>query len=236
MNWQENLRAVAQLAGDPAYEEDPDFLAIVPQAIRFAEDLILRDLDLLSTVVEDDTGQLTANRRRFILPTDSGTFIVTEQLLPIVNDVQQAPLLPTSRETIDALFPSEIAPSSPSVPQFWAPLDQASVLVAPPPDQNYTMLVRGTMRPASLAPDSDEGTFISTQLGDLFLAAECEFLVGAWLKKWSPQAGDPGSAIGWRQEYKRRKDPALVQEARKKLQAQGFGNRLPSPVATPPQT
>ena len=229
MNWQENLRALVQLLGDAAYEEDPDFTAILPQAVSFAENLILRDLDLLSTVVEDDTGTLTQNRRRFVLPTDVGVFIVTEQIMPIVNGVQQAPLLPTSRETIDALFPSEQAPSNPSIPLFWAPLDQSSVLVAPPPDQNYRMLVRGTMRPASLNPKSEEGTFISTQLSDLFLAAEASFAVGQWQKNTE-------RAAAWMAEYEKRKNPALVEECRKKLQAQGFGNRLPSPIATPAQS
>jgi len=229
MNYQENLRALAQLLGDAAYEEDPDFTAILPQAITFAENLILRDLDLLSTVVEDETAQATQNRRRFILPTETGTFIVVEQIMPIVNGVQQPPLLPTSRETIDALFPSEQAPSNPSVPQFWGPLDQAAVLVGPAPDQDYYMLVRGTMRPSSLNPKSEEGTFISTQLSDLFLAAEASFMVGEWQK-------NPQGAATWSAEYDRRKNPALVEEARKKLQAQGFGNRLPSPVATPVQT
>lgn len=236
MNYQENLRALAQMAGDAAYEEDPDFLAILPQAITFAENLILRDLDLLSTVVEDNTGQLTQNRRRFVLPTDVGTFIVTEQILPIVDGVQQVPLLPTSRETIDALYPSEIAPSDPSVPTLWAPLDQAAVLVAPPPSANYSMLVRGTMRPASLSPTNDTGTFISTQLSDLLLAAEAEFLIGHWQKSWNPQSGAPSTPQGWRDEYQRRMSPALVEESRKKLAGQGFGNRLPSPIATPAQT
>lgn len=229
MNYQENLRALAQLLGDAAYEEDPDFTAILPQAISFAENLILRDLDLLSTVVEDDSGTLTQNRRRFELPTEEGTFIVTEQLLPIVDGVQQAPLLPTSRETIDALFPAEQAPSNPSIPQFWAPLDQTSVLVAPPPDQNYRMLVRGTVRPASLNAKSDVGTFISTQLSDLFLAAEMVFLRGQWQKSAE-------GAATWAADYERRKTPALVEESRKKLAGQGWGSRLPSPISTPPQT
>lgn len=229
MNWQENLRALAQLAGDAAYEEDPDFTAILPQAVSFAENLILRDLDLLTTVVEDNTGQVTQNRRRFVLPTDIGVFIVTEQILPIVDEVQQAPLLPTSRETIDALWPAEQAPSNPSVPQYWAPLDQATVLVGPPPDQDYSMLVRGTMRPASLNPKSDTGTFISTQLSDLFLAAEATFIVGQWLKNTE-------RATAWLTEYERRKTPALIEESRKKLQSGGWGNRLPSPVSSPPQT
>lgn len=229
MNWQENLRALAQLLGDAAIEEDSDFTAVLPQAVIVAENMILRDLDLLSTVIEDDTGTVTQNRRRFVLPTGAGTFIVTEQILPIVDGVQQAPLLPTSRETIDAMWPAEQAPSNPSVPQYWAPLDQASVLVGPPPSENYSMLVRGTMRPASLDPKSAEGTFISTQLSDLFLAAEMAFLRGQWQKNVE------GGAT-WSAEYEKRKNPAWIEECRKKLASAGWNARLPSPVATPAQT
>ncbi len=236
MNWQENLRALAQLAGDAACEEDPDFIAILPSAITFAENQILRDLDLLSTVVEDTTGRLTQNRRRFVLPVGTGTFIVVSQILPIVDGIQQAPLLPTSAETIDALYPSEFAPSQPSIPQFWAPLDQATVLVGPPPDTNYYCLVRGTMRPATLDPKSTTGTFISTQMVDLFIAAEASFLIGAWQKNWSPQGNDPASAVGWMAEYERRKNPAWIEESRKKLMSLGWNARLPSPIADPKQT
>ncbi len=236
MNYQENLIALAQLAGDAAYEQDSDFQAILPTAILFGENMILRDLDLLSTRVEDSTGRLTQNRRIFILPTSAGTFIVLENLRPIINGVYGQPLIPTSRETIDMLYPSELAPSQPSIPQFWAPLDQATVLVGPPPDQDYFMACFGTQRPATLDPKNKVGTFISTQLADLFIAAQACFLIGAWEKNWSPQGDDPTTAVGWLAEYERRKGSALVEESRKKLQSGGWGSRLPSPIASPPQS
>ncbi len=236
MNYRENLVALAQLAGDPSYEQDADFQAILPTAILFAENAILRDLDLLSTRVEDSTGKLTQNRRLFILPTDVGTFIVVETIRPIVDGVYGQPLLPVSHETIDMLFPGETAPSQPSVPQFWAPRDQATVFVGPAPDQDYYMCVFGTQRPATLDPKNNLGTFISTQLPDLFLAAEASFMIGAWQKNWSPQGDDPTTSVGWLSEYARRMNPALVEECRKKLQSGGWGSRLPSPIASPPQT
>jgi hypothetical protein len=236
MNWKENLVAMAQLAGDASYEQDPDFEAVLPSAIMFAENLILRDLDLLSTRVTDDTGKLTANRRQFILPTDVGTFIVLEVLRPIVNGVYGTPLIPMSRESLDMLFPSEVAPSQPSIPQFWCPVDQATVLVGPAPDDNYAMQCFGTQRPATLDPKNEKGTFISTQLADLFVAAQACFLIGAWEKNWSPQADDPATAVGWQAEYQRRRDPALVEEARKRIASAGWGSRLPNPIASPPQS
>lgn len=235
MNYTENVRRLAQLAGDAAYEQDPDFNAILPAAIEFAELQILRDLDLLATRVTDDSGRLTQNRRTFVLPTAVGTFIVVEELRVIVNQGYQTPLWPMTKESLDMLFPSEAAPSQPSVPQYWAPLDQASVLVAPAPDQNYFVSCFGTMRPASLDPKTNLGTFISTQLPDLFIAAEASFMIGAWQKNWAPQAGDPTTAAGWLAEYVRRKTPALVEETRKRLASSGWGSRLPNATATPPQ-
>lgn len=237
MNWQDNLRRLAQLAGDMAYEQDADFQAILPAAVEFAELKILRDLDLLSTRVEDSSGRATANSKRFVLPTAIGTFIVVEEVRVIdPNGIYGPPLWPMSRESIDMIFPDRNAPSNPSVPQYWAPFDQATLFIGPPPDQNYYMAIIGTMRPTPLNPKSTTGTFISTQLPDLFIAAEAEFLIGAWQKNWSPQADDPVTAAGWGAEYQRLMTPAAVEEARKRLASTGWGSRLPNPIATPPQS
>ena len=235
MNWQDNLKAVAQLAGDAAYEQDPDFQAVLPSAITYAENRILRDLDLLATRVEDDTGKCTQNRRQFVLPNGTGTFIVVEVVRLLVGGVYGAPLLPVSREALDSMWPAEQAPSQPSIPQFWAPVDQATLLLGPPPDQDYGASVFGTMRPASLSPKSAQGTFISTQLPDLFLAAQMCWLVGGWQRKWNaPQGGE--AAGSWDGEYERLKAPALIEEVRKRVTSSGWSARLPNPAATPPQT
>lgn len=91
------------------------------------------------------------------------------------------------------------------------------------------MLVRFTVRPDTLDPKSNTGTFISTQLPDLFVAAEMVFLRGQWQKSTE-------GATTWSAEYERRKNPALVEESRKKLSSNGWNARLPSPVATPRAT
>lgn len=236
MNYQQNLIRLAQLAGDSAYQQDADFRLILPAAIEAAENRILRDLDLLATRVTDDTGKCTQNRTQFILPTGVGTFIVIEVLRPIVGGDYGQPLLPVTRETINMMWPSEFAPSQPSVPQYWAPIDQATIVIGPPPDQSYPMSCYGTMRPATLSPQNSHGTFISTQLPDLFLAAEMCWIFGGWQRNWSPQGDDPATAAGWEAEYTRIMTPALTEETRKKLQMNGWSSRLPSAAATPPQT
>lgn len=236
MNYADNLKAVAALAGDSSYEQDADFITVLPTAITYAENRILRELDLLSTRVTDNSGLCTANSRTLELPTAEGTFIVLEVLRPIVDGVFGKPLLPCAREVLDSLYPSESAPTSPSVPEYWAPIDQASVLIAPAPDQNYPMSCFGTQRPATLGPQDTTGTFISTQLPDLFLAAQMCWLIGGWQKNWSPQANDPATAMGWEAEYTKLRDGAGVEQLRMRLASNGWGSRLPSKLATPRQT
>jgi|SRR5215469_6733351 len=241
MDYWENLRTLVQMAGESGYQDDPDFLAIIPACIASAENRILRDLDLLSTRVTDSTGMLTPNRKLFVLPTDVGTFIVVEQVRVITPNpagpgtpgIFGPPLLPVSKDTIDWLWPDENAPTSPSIPTMWCPNDQASVFVAQPPDQDYFASVFGTMRPAPLSPQNPT-TFISSQLADVFLAAQMIF-ISAEQKNWSAMADDPQSALSWNNEYERLLRPSLVEEARKKLLSVGWSARLPSaPVDTPP--
>ncbi len=249
MNYAENRRLLAQFAGDSALEDDPDFNAALDEIIVSAENRILRDLDLLSTRVPDDSGRLTQNRKLFVLPQDVGTYIVLEQLrvitpsqTPGATGIYGPPLLPTTKDFIDTMFPEEAAPTSPSIPIYWAPLDQATVAIAPSPDQNYFVSCWGTMRPASLSPRTpDPGTFISTQLRDLFFSAEM-LMVSAEQRNWSARSDDPRASVNWLDEYSRIKNPALIEELRKKLSSTGWSSRLPNPLtataqqaAPPPQ-
>jgi hypothetical protein len=236
MNYAQNLQTLAQMAGDSALESDPDFLAIVPDCIASAENRIQRDLDLLATRVTDETGKLTANRKVFVLPETVGTYIVLEQLrviLPVpgggLTGIWGPPLLPVSKDCIDWTFPSELAPSSPSVPTMWCPIDQATVSVAPPPDMDYLMSCFGTMRFAPLTPKTVGSTFISSQLRDLFLAAEMIF-ISAQQRNWSAKSDDPAMSKSWQGEYDTLMKSAGVEELRKKLQGPGWTSRLPSPL------
>ena len=244
MTYEENLRVLAELAGDSSLESDPDFLSFLPYCISSAELKICRDLDLLSTYVTDNSGKLTINSKVFQLPTDIGIFIVVSQLRVITPSpsgpgavgIFGPPLLPVSKDTVDSLWPLETAPSFPSIPTMWAPIDQANVVVAPPPDQDYFVSVFGTQRPVTLGPKTPPpGTFISVQLRDLFIAAEM-LEISAQQRNWSAQGDDPAMGTGWRVEYASLLKSAAVEEARKKLSGQGWGSKLPSPIATPPQT
>lgn len=235
MNYVDNLTYLAEDAGTSTYATDPSFLEQLPYWILAAEDRICRDLDLLSTYVEDETGLLSANRRTFILPTDIGTFQVlttVRVVLPGPPIAPQPALTPISREAMDQFYPGDGAVGNPSVPKYWCPNDQLTILVGPAPDQAYQALLWGTQRPKPLSA-TNTPTFISTWLPDLFHAAE---MVGvmAWQRQFSPQADEAQGAISWNAEYERLLKSADVEECRKKLSAQGWSSRQPSAVATPP--
>src|ERR1700742_4698649 len=89
---------------DPTLEEpstDTNFNNVLPWVISATQLRIQRDLDLINTVITDNTGATTANTRKFIYPTDQGTWIVVQQAALIVGGIRQPPLLPVSRETLD---------------------------------------------------------------------------------------------------------------------------------------
>jgi len=234
MDYAENRRVLAQMSGDSALESNSDFQSMLPACIASAELRIQRDLDLLSTRITDETGKLTQNRKTFVLPETVGTFLVIEELRVITPTVAGEagiwgpPLLPASKITLDWLYPSEVAPSSPSIPIYWAPVDQATIHVAPPPDLDYLMSVFGTMRFFPLTPQTKGSTYISSQYRDLFLAAEMIF-VSAFQRNWSARSDDPAMSKNWNEEYQYLLRAAGGEQARMK----GLIKAPPSTPASP---
>jgi hypothetical protein len=69
----------------------------------------------------------------------------------------------------------------------------------------------------------------------LFLAAALACGYG-YLKDYGAAADDPQSGISWEKKYTGQLKSAIVEEGRKKFQAQGWGAQGTSPEATPPRT
>lgn len=235
MDYASNIVYLAQDAGDPNYATDPNFLAQLPFWIDAAENRIQRDLDLLNTYVEDDSGSLSANRRLFTLPTSIGTF----QVLTTVRIVLPGPpittlpaLSPISREGMDQFYPNDGAVGNPSIPKYWCPLSQTAIMVGPAPDQPYPVKLWGTQRPASLS-STNTTTFITEFFPDLFHAAEMIDVL-AWQRQFNPQGDEAAGAKTWDSEYERLLKAADVEESRKRLASSGWGSRQPSATATPP--
>ena len=233
MNYTENLTYLAGYAGDSGYVTDTAFLAQLPIWIQSGEQRILRDLDLLATRVSDSSQALTVNNRVFNLPTSIGTFTVVETVSIKMNTTggvtgtlyTQPPLTWVSKEALDAMYPDDHAQGNPSIPLWVAPYGNGTLVVGPAPGAAYPVTVYGTQDPATLSAVNPT-TFISTELPDLFLAAQM-IDVSGWLRNFGAMADDPQQAMSWSAEYERLKSQANIEALRTKIQAAGWSYRQP---------
>ena len=225
------VTALANMLVVPATQ--PEFLIAVPSIIDDSEQRSYRDLDLLTTIIRDSSGTLTANSRNFIFPQH---FVVSESLnvlTPVGTTTNRNQLVPVSREFLDAMWPNEAAASVPSIPTYYAMITDQSIIVGPPPDAAYGLEVVGTIRPAPLSA-INPATYLSLYLPDLFFSAAMA-LGAAYLKNFGAAADDPKMAVSWESHYQTELSSANIEENRKKYAAQAWSSKQPAPLATPPR-
>lgn len=223
--------ALATLSVVP--ETDPNWLAILPDAIDYAELRIYRDLDLLSTVLTSTAFSTTANASKVQL--NEGTFVTLQNVNVITpagtsdpDSGTRNPVLPVSKEYIQYSWPSS---TNAGVPEYFAMIDERTFSLGPWPDDAYTLEIIGTYRPATLSA-SNTTTFISQYLPDLFLMASMIFISG-YQRNFGRQSDDPAMSQSYESQYQALLRGATVEEYRKKFAASGWTSISPSPVATP---
>lgn len=188
-------------------ESDADFVQIMPSAIDYAEDRVYRELNLLATIVRNSSSTLTANSRNFALPTDLGVFqtvteinVITPSSASVISGTRN-PLAKASLSFLDFLYPTEAAPSTPSVPTLYAPVNNTTIAVGAAPDAAYPVEVVGTIQPTPLS-SGNPTTYLTTYLPDLFVAASMVFMSG-FMRNFGAQADDPKMAVSWEGEYQK---------------------------------
>lgn len=226
-------------------ETDPNFVAIIPQMITYAENRIYRDLDLLNTLVTNTNFSLAANNPRLEIP--QGTFVTIQNvnvLTPAGETNPNSPsctrvsLLPVSKEYIQSVWNSATGSGVPSVFAVYGGATFAtdgntsqSFIFGPWPNSSYTLEIVGTVRPNSLSV-SNTTTFISLYLPDVFIMASMIY-VSAYQRNFGRIADDPNMSVTYEGQYQRLIDAARTEEFRKKFQASAWTSNLASPVATP---
>lgn len=222
----------------PTVTSDPGFVTVLPNIIDDAEQRLYRELDLLNTSVRDPSAALIAGNRNFTSPTTQGVFIVTDEVNVITpagtTDPDQGTrnqLVPASEEVLNALYPSV---SGSTIPQFFAMVDQGTMIVGPWPDAAYQVEVVGTQRPAPLS-SSNTTTLLSVYFSDLMIAASMVFAAG-YMKNFGAASDDPKMASTWESHLQVLLKSATTEEARKIFAAEGWSDKSPTPLATPPRT
>lgn len=210
---------------------DPNFVTFLPGCIDYAEQRIYRELDLLATRFTDATGTLTANQRTFTLPSAMVTFLVVEEVSVMNPAGVRNPLVNVSIAWMNANYPS--AAQNLGVPAFFAMKDNATIIIGPPPNTNYTVEVVGTFRPPPLS-STNTSTILTTMLPDLFIAASMIFASG-YMRDFGAQADDPRQATSWETQYDTLMKSADVEEFRKKYMSAAWTTAQPEVAATPPR-
>ena len=223
-------------------EDDENFLTILPMMIDYASLRICRDLDLMFTSVSlsgDDYKLRKGNRKLSFdqnLP-DGSSFVVSEQInLILPNYVSnpdiavRVPLLPTTKEFLDAVYGSSSKPDW-GQPKYFAPFNETLFFVGPVPNLDYYVEVVGTVRPAPLSASVPQ-TFISQYLPDLLIMASMVY-ISAYQRNFGRQSDDPQMAQSYEGQYQTLLKTAGVEEARKKFEAAAWSSQSPATVATP---
>lgn len=215
---------------------DSAFQTDLPNIFEDAELRCYRALDLLNTSTRDSANAMTAGNRNLTLPSTNGTFVVTEEINVITPAGTVNPdagtrnaLVPATNEMLNMLWPS-VAGSS--VPQYFAMVDQGTIIVAPWPAAAYQVEVVGTIRPATLS-STNVTTILSVYFPDLFLAA-CMVRAAGFQKNYGAAVDDPKMAVTWEGHYQSILSDAKTEEARKQFEGPGWSSKQPEPTAAPP--
>jgi hypothetical protein len=216
---------------------DTYFTQILPAIIDYAEGRIYRDLDILSTVIVNNSGTLSSNTRDFTLPTPTqGTYDIIDQINLYENSIR-TPLTPVSREVLDMLWPGATAVGTTQRPVFFAMTNAdlitnaLTISVGPLSGASVGIEVLGRVKPNPLSA-SNTTTYLTNQLPDLFIAASMIFASG-WQANFGAQADDPRMSQSWETQYQALLQDADQNASRQKFAGASWTSKRVEPSAVP---
>lgn len=223
------------LAINPSSTLTTDNVELLNAMIDYAELRIYRELDFLKTQKEADTGNMTPGNREIAIP---GSILIVNSLYCITpaNTAAAAgarnPMQRTSMEFLNFFWPTTATQGQPSM---WALKDDQTIVVAPTPDAAYRLNGVGVFRPNPLYTDVG-GTFLTTYVPDLFIAASMIFGMGGINANYGAQADDPQSAQSWENQYQLLKSGVSLETLRQKAWGASWQPFSPAPEAATSRT
>lgn len=226
-------RLAAMLATDTT---NAKFVTLLPVIIFDAEQRIYRDLDFLATRTYRAV-PLVATQRQLALPTTGKILVVLESQFVITPAAtapdagQRNPLRRLSPDALDFIWSSAL--TAQGVPKYCALDDNATMRLAPTPDQAYQVELRGTFRPDPLSV-GNPSTYLTVNYPDLFFAAAM-YMASGYMRNFGAQSDNPAMALSWQTTYNDRKESAKLEALRQRGEGAGWAPYAPSP-AQPPRT
>ena len=217
---------------------DTNFVIALPQIITSAENKIYRDCDFINQRAAA-TVDTVASTRTVTLPVATGAqnFKVVQNINLVTpaatapNAGTRTPLERVSRDYLDFVWPSASISKGP--PQYYALLDDQTVILAPTPDAIYKLEVIGTYRPLTMSA-VNTATYLGDNYPDLLFAA-CMRVLSGYQKNFGSMADDPRMALSWDQEYKELVQSAVTEAFRQKGEGESWTPYNPSPLANNPR-
>jgi hypothetical protein len=229
------------IIGGVVTPQAPEFTALIPQMLNYAEQRIQRDMELLNTQVMRGPYTLTPGSNQLSVPP-SDLLVVQDVLVTVAGEPK--PMHPVSKPYLLTVWPSSSPPGPPKVVALQGG-DQATqgltgtiLMFGPPPDLNYQVNCIGESRAPSLAGFADpadagvQSTWIATWLPDL-LVMGCMIYVSGYQRDFGRQSDDPQMAQSYESQYETLLAAANKQEFQRRWEADAWSAAAKSPVATP---
>lgn len=255
------LQAIIARTPAPWTVVDAAFAELYPQAISYTENRIYHEMPFLAQRLQDTSLSTVGGERSVSLAGTVLPIVVPQRLALLtpagssLSDGQQIPLIPVSLDFIDMFWPNQSqtwAPAS-ALAAYWCieggvstqDYTSPNVIIAPTPDDDYTIVLTGLFRQAQLGAGGSHGggnlspTYLSTNYPELMIAGCMIFLSGALLRNYSaagsPQQPDePGMPVHWEGQFQRLMEIAKEEEMRRLQQGTNWMNRPPMPAGAPP--
>ena|SRR5215467_8603206 len=211
---------------------------IIPAAIDYAEGRLYRELDLPVVSIIDTSVTCSSGVQSLVLSTAQGEPLVIEALNlfssagTTSSNATRVPLTPASRAILDTVYPTALS-SQCGLPEFFARIENTTVILGPVPDQAYGVEMQATVRPSPLSA-SNSSTWLTQNVPELMIAASMIFMSG-YMRDFGAQSDNPQMAQSWESQYQNLMKAMSVDAERMKFQSAAWTSQQPSPIATPPR-
>lgn len=210
---------------------DPYFAQILPEIIDQAELRIYRALDPQNTT---QSGTVTTTPGSMTLQLPSAVYVVENMQIQAtasgVPDIgSQTVMTAVDKGFLYSVYPPAYAATAKGQPLYYYMQDQTTAMIAPSPDQAYTIGLTYTFRPTPLSA-TNTTTMLTQIWPDLFMAASMS-AASAYQKNFGSQADDPKMAMSWETIYQDLLKGALEEESRKMSMGVNYSPLRISPFA-----
>jgi hypothetical protein len=219
----------------------PEFTALIPQMLNYAEQRIQRDMELLNTQVMRGPYSLAPGSNQLSVPP-ADLLVVQDVLVTIAG--APTPMDLVSKNYMQTVWPATSTPGPPKVVALQGGdtatqgLTGTILLFGPPPDIAYQVNCIGESRAPTLAGYANstdantKSTWMATWLPDLLVMA-CMVYVSAYQRDFGRQSDDPQMAQSYEAQYQGLLANASKQEFQRRWEADAWSALANSPVATP---